>query len=323
MSTRIRFVLLASAAVLLCVAATVSVLTAVPRGKAAFGTVRLDAPGQIVFRDTRPGPTRDHLVSVPAADRGTRTVSAVSCLRFSAAHGTGICLRGAAGLTPRFDAVVLDAGLRERRRVTLPGTPTRARVSPSGRMAAFTVFVSGDSYGGLDFSTRTGILDTVTGAYVPSLETFDVVGMTKTPDINFWGVTFADDDRFFATMAMRGRTHLVSGTVSGHRVQVLRDNAECPSLSPDGTRLVFKKRVRAASSGQPWRLHVLDLATLRDKALAETRSVDDQVAWLDPGTVAYALPADFGSDLWSVPADGTGAPGRILEAAASPVAVSR
>ena len=39
------------------------------------------------------------------------------------------------------------------------------------------------------------------------------------------------------------------------------------------------------------RLHVLDLATRPETPLAETAGVDDQAAWLDSDTVAYARPA--------------------------------
>ena len=48
-------------------------------------------------------------------------------------------------------------------------------------------------------------------------------------------------------------------------------------------------RCRAARG--TWRLHVLELATLRETALAETRSVDDQVEWLDDDTVLYGVDA--------------------------------
>jgi hypothetical protein len=60
---------------------------------------------------------------------------------------------------------------------------------------------------------------------------------------------------------------------------------------------------------------VLDLATLQDHPLAETRSVDDQAEWLDNDTVLYAV----GSDTWAVPADGRGAPRLFAAGADSPV----
>jgi hypothetical protein len=45
-----------------------------------------------------------------------------------------------------------------------------------------------------------------------------------------------------------------------------------PSLSPDETRIAFKKML----SRNNWRLSVLDLKTLQETPLAETRIVDDQ-----------------------------------------------
>jgi hypothetical protein len=59
-----------------------------------------------------------------------------------------------------------------------------------------------------------------------------------------------------------------------------------------------------AAPGNTWRLHVLDLASGRETALAETRSVDDQVEWLDDERIMYGL----AGDVWVVPADGGGKP---------------
>ncbi|WP_415952861.1 hypothetical protein [Streptomyces sp. KLOTTS4A1] len=129
-------------------------------------------------------------------------------------------------------------------------------------------------------------------------------------DVNYWGITFAhDDNRFDATVSTRGKTYLVKGEMKTWTARTLREIVECPSLSPDGTRVAYKKRVREGTS-DPWRLHVLDLDTMRDTPLAETRSVDDQAAWLDDHTLAYALPSRSGgsTDLWSSPADGSGTP---------------
>ena len=73
---------------------------------------------------------------------------------------------------------------------------------------------------------------------------------------------------------------------------MLRTGVECPSLSPDGTRIAFKKR--NPGTVVTWGISVLDLATLEDHPLAETRNVDDQVEWLDDQTVIYGLPQDAG-----------------------------
>ncbi|GHF29707.1 TolB-like translocation protein; signal peptide [Streptomyces mashuensis] len=287
------------------------------------GRVTLDEPGRAVFRNMAWGPHRDELTSVPAGDpAGPRTASGVHCLRFHTAGGTGICLQAVrGGLRDSYRAVVLDVRLRETRHYGLAGIPTRARVSPSGRTVAWTVFVSGDSYAGSNFSTRTSVLDTRTGELDRNLEDYRLIvdGQPhRAADVNVWGVTFADDTRFYATVATGGRTHLVRGDRTAKTLETLHTNVECPSLSPDGTRVAYKKRVEDASSDAPWRLYVLDLRTQRETPTAEHRNVDDQAVWRDDGTLLYALPGDFGSDLWTVPADGSGSPRLLTKAALAP-----
>jgi hypothetical protein len=200
------------------------------------------------------------------------------------------------------------------------GIPSRARVSPDGRYGAVTLFVAGDSYAAAGaFSTRTTIIDLARGRKVAGLEDFVVTRdgrrITAT-DANFWGVTFArDGDRFYATLATGGRTYLIEGSVRARSARVIDDNVECPSLSPDGTRIAYKKRV--PSKTRPWRLTVLDLTTMRETPLAETRSVDDQAEWLDDEHVLYGLDGA----VWSARADGGGRPVRFLAGAASPAVV--
>ncbi|MGW4474441.1 TolB family protein [Nonomuraea sp. NPDC004354] len=265
-------------------------------GPAAFDLAR---PGQIVVRDGRTG-----LV------RGSRT----RCERFATASGTGICLVTDVAKTY---AVVVDRTMRETRRLHIAGIPSRARVSSSGRMISWTVFVTGDSYNTSGFSTWTGILDNRTGYAVTNMEQIPLIKDGRryhSADVNYWGVTFApDDNRFYATVSTRGKTYLVQGDYGKWEARVLRANAECPSLSPDGGRLVFKKRM----PGGTWRLHALDLATMAETPLAEQADVDDQAAWLDGDTVMYAK----GGDVWAVPADGTGAPRLLVADASSPSAV--
>ena len=96
---------------------------------------------------------------------------------------------------------------------------------------------------------------------------------------------------------------------------MIHENVECPSLSPDGTRIAYKKRT--GSSSTPWHLTVLDLATMRETPLAEARSVDDQAEWLDDGHVLYGVDGA----VWSVHADGTGRPQRYIATGASPAVV--
>ena len=78
----------------------------------------------------------------------------------------------------------------------------------------------------------------------------------------------------------------MTGDVVDRRMDVIGDNVECPSLSPDEQRLVFKNRV---TGSRAWRLHARDLPSGRTWPIAETRSVDDQAEWLDNGHVLYQL----------------------------------
>ncbi|MFJ3308477.1 TolB family protein [Streptomyces sp. NPDC086549] len=289
------------------------------------GTVSLRPAGgrRLLVRNLAWGPHRDEIATVPADDpQGRRTASGVKCLRFHATAGTGICLQAVHGtLRDIYRAVVLDSHLHELHHFPAAGIPTRARVAPSGHLVAWTVFVSGDSYAGTNFSTRTAIVDTRTWAIDDNLETFRIIkdGRTyRAADINIWGVTFADDTHFYATLATGGRTYLVRGDVAARTLTTVHRNVECPSLSPDGSRIAYKKRVPGASPDAPWRLYVLDLHTMNETATAEQRNIDDQALWRDDSTLVYALPGDYGSDLWTVPSDGSGTARRLMTSAVAP-----
>jgi hypothetical protein len=333
---RRRLIVLVTAVLVLAGVGTAVVLHAADRADRAnrpqaggpavsTGRLTLGQKNRLAFVNAASGPHRTAVASVPSADpKAGRTASDLKCARFYAAAGTGICLQSNPGVLKQSNrALLLDADLRTRHTYALAGTPSRARVSPSGRFVAWTVFVSGESYSSAFFSTRTSVLDTRTMKLTPSLETFSIVLDGKpyrAADVNYWGVTFAsDDDTFYATLNTGSKTYLVRGSLSRKTVTTLLENVECPSLSPDGTRVAFKKRVLSRTS--LWHEYVLDLSTLKETPLAERHSVDDQATWLDNRTVAYALPTDGkvgSSDLWSVPADGTGTPRLLIAGASSP-----
>jgi hypothetical protein len=271
------------------------------------------AKGQLLFRTTDTG----RVAAVPLADPGAaRQVADLKCDRFAVAKQTAVCLAVRPDVLPPItDVLVLDANLAVRHRETLPGTPSRARVSPDGTKVAWTLFVTGDSYAATGFSTRAGVYEVGTGHLVKTIEELPVLLNDRryfASDVNYWGITFAaDGNRFYATLGSKGTTYLVEADYNRYRGKVLRENVECPSLSPDGTRIAFKKKV----SEGVWRISVLELASLKDIELAETRSVDDQLLWQDDKTVLYGL--DGG--IWAVPADGSGAPRPRVAGAASPV----
>ena len=257
---------------------------------------------------------------------GGRRATPLRCDRVDFAGERGVCLT-----TDRFYAthaiMVFDGAFEPLHRLPLHGVPSRVRLAPDGRLAAVTVFVSGHSYLDEGFSTETSVVDTYSGERrVANLEEFRV-HRDGTPfravDFNFWGVTFADDsDRFYATLGTGGTAYLVEGRVSTRRADVVLEGVECPSLSPDQSRIVFKKRLPLAA-GLGWRLHVMDLRSRAVTPLAELRSVDDQAEWLDDSTILYAIPdptapTPMVTDVWRVPADGSGAPELLLEGASSP-----
>jgi hypothetical protein len=242
----------------------------------------------------------------------------LACERVYFAAGRGICM-GVASSGVDYEASIFNSKLQPLHEVSLTGLPSRARVSSDGRYGAMTVFVSGDSYlsSPTAFSTRTTILDMASGEQVGQLEQFEVSKDGKpfdAVDFNFWGVTFdpRDSDRFYATLGTGGVHYLVEGSVRGKSMRVLRDGVECPSLSPDGKQIAFKSRL---GDGARWRLRVLDVATLADHAVAEDRSIDDQVEWLDNDTLAYSDERN----VYTVPADGSGEPGLLVKDATSPV----
>jgi hypothetical protein len=281
----------------------------------------------LVFRSTALGADYGRVAVVPlVAPSGPRAFTTVSCERVYATAGDAICLSADRGLVTTYQAQLLDASWRPIRELPLTGLPSRARLSRDGSLVATTTFVFGDSYANPgQFSTRTVVTRT-DGAVAGDIEKFKLTVDGKVitaADKNMWGVTFVDDDVFYATASSGGKTWLVRGSLSGRTVTAVRGDVECPSLSPDGTRVAFKKH----GDLQPgkWRLAVYDLRTHTETVLAETRSIDDQAEWLDDSTVVYGVPRETAgsasSDVWRVPADGTGEPQILVQDAWSPAVV--
>ena len=298
---------------------------ATPRGRPA-DIAAMAARPHLLFRHTGNGPDFSALAMTALdAPEGPRQMLGLTCQRVSFASGHGMCLHVERGVFNVYTAVVLDEALKAGTSFKLEGLPSRTRTSPDGRMGAVTVFVIGDDYAA-EFSTRTTIIDMSSGDVIGELEQFSTWrdgARIRAADFNFWGVTFArDGNTFYAALRTAGKTYLVRGELALRRLTVMRENVECPSISPDNRMLAYKKRV--GPSPDSWRIHVLDLQTNVERVLeGEKRYIDDQVEWLDNSHVLYGVPrrTTSMSDVWVVSTDNA-EPARIfLSAAESPIVV--
>jgi hypothetical protein len=298
-----------------------------PSSVASVATDTSATGDRVVFRNTASGDGYGLVASVPLAEpAGQRTVTSVACDRVYATAAAQMCLHIDRGIVTTFAATLLDANGTELQSWPLPGIPSRTRVSADSTLVASTAFVTGESYTTVAFSTQTTIRGTDGTAY-GNLEDFvlTVDGERITAaDRNIWGVTFGPgDSTFYATAASAGRTWLVRGDVTARTLTSVRESAECPSLSPDGTRVAYKKA--APNTASPyWSLAVLDLRTGVETIVPEPRNVDDQVEWLDNSTLLYGLarPDAVGdSDIWSIPIAGGSAPVLFIPHAWSPSVV--
>jgi hypothetical protein len=299
-------------------------------GSAAPSLDSLLAQSHVVFRSSAQGASSGQVtIASLARPQDGWQATELRCERVYFAAGQGVCLAAERGVLTTYKAILFDDAFQARHTLPLDGIPSRTRISPDGRYAAMTVFVSGHSYAQGGFSTHTTIVDLATGTVLGDLEQFTVLRdgeRIQAPDFNFWGVTFAQDsNRYYATLGTAGKTYLVEGDVAAREMRVLREGVECPSLSPDNRRLAYKKRVDLGGL-LVWQVAVLDLATMRETVLIqEKRSVDDQVEWLDDQHVVYGLPAATGlgplTDVWVMPVDGSAPPELFLRGAWSPAVV--
>jgi hypothetical protein len=302
-----------------------SAIAGVPESAANVASV-LTRP-HIVFRSTALGAHYGQLAAVPLDDpAGGRASFGLTCERTYATKTAGVCLFAKRGVVQTYGITMLDAQLRPTDDAELAGLPSRVRMSADSSLVATTTFVGGHSYAQASFSTET-----IIGRKGKSLGNIESWKSTvdgrplRSVDRNFWGATFADDDdTFYATAASGSATWLMRGSLKTKSMISLRTDAECPSLSPDQTKIAYKKRLGSKERGQ-WRLAVLNLRTGQESLLAETRSIDDQIEWLDDNRLLYGLSRPGSdattSDVWVVPADGSGTAAVLIPEASSPAVI--
>lgn len=323
------FVVLCAAAALIAGGYTAFALRRNARAAApAFKVSLLDAvpsPPYLMVSSTASDDTWRKLLLVPLSNpNGAAFATKLACERAYFAGNRGVCLiQEYAGFVLKYYAEIFDEHFTRLHRLPLTGFPSRTRVATDGRRAGITVFESGHSYAQEGFSTRTSIVDTTAGRVVGDLEQFTTWREGKrfqAVDFNFWGVTFArNSNRFYATLASGGTKFLVEGNVDARETRVVRTGVECPSLSPDETRIAYKNMIDRQGI---WQLRVYDLRTGSDVPLTvETRSVDDQVDWLDNEHVMYHITGSRGADIWVLRTDNTEAPRMLRRYAYSPAVV--
>jgi hypothetical protein len=282
----------------------------------------------IAFRHTGLDNEYGVVAVVPLTDpEGARAFTGAVCDRVYATAEGASCLATERGVVTTFEQSQLDPSWQTVSTRPLAGQPSRTRISPDGSLVSTTSFVAGHTYMSVGFSTATEI-HSPDGKSYGNIEKFQLVldGKDVAPkDRNIWGVTFASDDRtFYATVGTGGKTYLVEGDLEDRTLTSITQAVECPSLSPDGSRIAFKE-LGTVEGQKGWTPAVLDLATGERTVLTgETHNVDDQIEWLDDDTILYGLPRTDEpgvTDVWSLDTTAGAAPQLFIEQAWSPTVV--
>ncbi|PQZ91651.1 hypothetical protein CQ018_13535 [Arthrobacter sp. MYb227] len=311
--------------------AAVSITGYMQRSAAPTSTIQENPSGlkeiplsnAVVFRDTRDFQDYGKVGWVELADLpGTRTMTSLSCDRVYRTGGMLSCLSVNRGMNTTYDSQVYSVGGQLLATGSLPGEPSRTRVSPTG-MVGVTSFITGESYEQVGFSTKTTI-SAPGGKDYGNLQDFTLLvdGKTLTAeDRNVWGVSFAKDaNTFYATAASGKQTWLMRGSLSDRTLTAVSENAECPSISPNGKFIAYKKK-RADSVPVHWDIAVQDLSQGTETLYPLETSFDDQLEWLDSETLLFGQaradsPGD--ADIFSLTLQNDSKPRLFLEHAFSP-----
>ena len=264
------------------------------------------APGEVMVVHRVPGDDYGRL-AIRHLD-GTRTLLDRTCMRVHIATDHGVCLAENEGVVASFTTTFFRAeNLNADIKSYASALPSRARISPDGTFSAVTAFVSGSSY--VDIGAETTTIVTIDeidsnrllrGANQFTIDSDEARFNNQNPQ--YWGITFAaDEDEIYVTGFFGDKPEVMHGTLDNMTIEPTGWVGSCPSLSPDGKTLVFKEM----TADNSFELVVVNLETNTKHTLGETRSVDDQVEWLDNDTILYALHREGGDtvvqpefDIW-------------------------
>lgn len=277
----------------------------------------------LVFINRVPGDEYGHVGYVNLA--GERFITPLPCQRIDWNRNGGICLQlGSIGVSAR--GLLLDETLRPTGRFGI-ATPSRAAISPDGTNVSWTGFVTGHDYlAPGEFSTTTQLIDVERQASAELQDDFETLlphgEALGAIDENYWGTTYIDSQTFYATVGFGEETNIVAGDVRTGELNIVHANASCPEVSPDATTIVAKEQ-----RGQSFQLVAINTETGARRDLAETRSVDDQVEWIDDNTIVYGLVNPEGGtvgqpafDIWVLNVNDGSEPRLLLPFADSPAA---
>ena len=264
-------------------------------------------PGEVLVVNRVPGDDYGRL-AIRHAD-GTRTLLDRTCMRVHISADHGVCLSRDPGVVPQFTTTFFESANPEIEIKSYPSAlPSRARISPDGTFSAVTAFVTGTSY--VDIGTETTTLVTIDEIESTSLlrgaRAFDVISdepRFDNLDPQYWGISFVDENEFYITGYFGTAPEILRGTLDDMTFEPTGWVGSCPSVSPDGKTVVYKDMLPNGD----FELVAVDVATQEKWKLGETRSVDDQVEWLDNDTILYALHPEGGDnpvqpefDIWMI-----------------------
>ena len=286
------------------------------------------APGEVLVINRTLGDDYGRL-AIRHTD-GTRTLLERRCVRVHLAADTGVCVSRDEGTAPLFTTTFFASINPNVEIKSYPSAlPSRARISPEGTFSAVTAFVSGGSYEDIGSDTTTIVtIDEIDSTRLVrggnQLEVNADEDKYQVLDAQYWGMSFADEDEFYITGFYGDEAEVMHGTLTDMTVEPTGWVGSCPSLSPDDATLVFKEM-----TPNGFQLVAVDVESQTTWKLGETRSVDDQVEWLDNDTILYALhpeggdtPVDPQFDIWMLDIAEGSEPALFLANADSP-AVAR